>query len=185
MNASEHGYAPKLLPGSTDIAAARLSDGRIIAAGGTYAFDNHDVYGDLVKGHSGMEVLDPVSKTWSILPSMMHDETGCGFVLSNGHFAVLSKSFFDSYDVSAGTWERLESSGMQGEVSSVCRVGSHLILAICNKEAKVYDELLGHWLQLPLQKQSILGAEVGLRLENRGEPFFVSLVATKAVSIGF
>jgi hypothetical protein len=130
-----------------------------------------------------MEILDPVSRKWSPLPSMMHDEPVHCVVLSNGYFAVLSKSFFDSYNVSDGTWERLESSGMLGDVSSVCRVGAFTILAICSHEARVYDERLRRWLPLPLQIRRQWGAEVGLQIEKRGEPFLACLVATTAVSM--
>ena len=183
LHAQEHGYEDKKLPGASSIAIAKLSDGRIIAAGGNYSSGWHETFGPLVDWHSGMEILDPLSRQWRPLPSMTHDEPVCGIVLSNGQFAVLSKSFFDSFNANNGTWERLESSGMRGDVSSVCRVGASAILAICSREARVYDERLRRWLPLPLQTRRQWGAEVGLQIENRGEPFMACLVATKAISM--
>ena len=177
----EHGYKDKLLSGSSSIAVATLPDGKIIAAGGNYIYDAHHEYGPLVTNHTGMEVLDPETKTWTVLPGVLHDEleTGRGIVLSNGQFSVLTQRHFCSYNMSDGTWEQLESPGMKSEVSSVVRVGAFTILAISCAEAKVYYERVRRWFSLPFRK--VLWG--GILVRDKGDSFSVFLANTIAISI--
>jgi hypothetical protein len=86
---------------------AKLTDGKIIAAGGEHIFDYDDRFGELVRNHSGVEILDPETKTWTTLPDMPHTEEGCGIVLSNGRFSVLTTRRFDSFNCDEQTWKSL------------------------------------------------------------------------------
>ncbi len=51
---AKYGYKDKLLPGSSPVALAKLSDGRIIKAGGVYCSGYREKF---VQEHSGMEIL--------------------------------------------------------------------------------------------------------------------------------
>jgi hypothetical protein len=110
-----------------------------------------------------------------------NNKRGFGIVLSNGHFAVPTKSFFDCYNVSNGTWERLESAQMEGAISSVVRIGAFTILAISLKEAKVSDERLQRWSPLPLKIQDQWAG--GVLVESNGGSFSAYLANMTAVSL--
>jgi hypothetical protein len=86
---------------------------------------------------------------------MPHTEKGCGFVRSNGRFAVLSTSRFDSFNFDDQTWTSLSDisvldlhrDSLYG-ASLVVRVSPHIILVVATGEVMMHVENLKHWFIL-------------------------------------
>jgi len=75
---------------------------------------------------------------------MPHTEEGCGIVLSNGRFAVLSTRRFDSFNFDEQTWKSLSDTsvldlegGSPYEGSLVVRVSPHIILVVATKQVMI------------------------------------------------
>jgi hypothetical protein len=86
---------------------------------------------------------------------MPHIEKGSGFVLSNGRFAVLSISRFDSFNFDDQTWTSLSDisvldlhrDSLYGGSLAV-RVSPHIILVVATGKVMIHVENLKHWVIL-------------------------------------
>jgi len=147
-----------LLNARSYFAAARLTDGGIICAGGDGNLSTAEMWGAPVQG-----ALLEVTWTWRGLPAMSVWRSGCsGCTLSDGRFAVLG-----GYSTSGCTpscealtlgddehWAPLPSTRDTRAHFTCAAVAGCLIVARgggCpeRKSAEVCDEMLGQWLRLP------------------------------------
>jgi hypothetical protein len=142
---------PQLLCRRAYLAAARLSDGRVVCAGG-------------VGGLSSAEVLSPPEQeahttawTWTQLPNMSVARFDCsGCVMSDGRFAVLggagSISSCEALTLGDGAhWRPLPSMHDTRYRFACAAVAGCIIVAGGQRRqsAEVFDEALGRWLRLP------------------------------------
>jgi hypothetical protein len=159
---------PNLLRERCQFAAARLSDGRIVCAGGL------DVG---VTTLSSAEVCDPpalgaIDAAWTQreLPAMSVARDGCrGCVLSDGRFAVLGGDDVNGEPLSSCEalvvgynehWEVLPPMHEARSRFACAAVAGCIMVAgggagltpngrVCLRSAEVFDEVLGRWMHLP------------------------------------
>jgi len=146
-----------LLHARRNCAAARLLDGRIVCAGGTWRPPSmtSEILGPPVQG-----AMD-AAWTWRALPPIMsvarHGYGGC--VLSDGRFAVLGGISNHVYTSSCEAlsfgadehWTPLPPMHEVHAYLACAAVAECIIVAggMRRISAEVYDEVLGRWLRLP------------------------------------
>jgi hypothetical protein len=148
-----------LLHARRNFAAARLLDGRIVCAGGTW--QPHSIAAEIL-GPPVQGAMD-AAWTWRALPPMRVGRYGCGgCVLSDGRFAVLggfgiSNSAYTSSceALSFGADEQWRPLPPMHDVRTgfACAAVAECIIvaggSLWTSSAEVYDEALGRWLRLP------------------------------------
>jgi hypothetical protein len=136
-------------------AAAGLSDGRVICAGGYGIFLTAEMRGPPLQGAQDAAV------TWIELPTMSGGRFGCGgCVLSDGRFAVLGGRSNSGITSSCEVLSFGDDEGWQplppmhdSRRHFVCVAVAGCIIVAGNdtqrRSAEVFDEVLGRWLRLP------------------------------------
>jgi hypothetical protein len=144
-----------LLYARSDFAAARLSDGGIVCAGGEVGLSTGDLWAAPVQG-----VLK-AAWTWRGLHGTSLGRDGCsGCVLSDGRFAVLGGWSTSAYTSSCEAltlgndehWSPLPPMHDSRAFFACAAVAGCIIVAggyPQRRSAEVYDEVLGRWLRLP------------------------------------
>ena len=137
-------------------AAAGLTDGCIVCAGGGSGGLQAEMWGPPVQG-----ALD-AAWSWRQLPAMCVARLGCrGCVMSDGRFAVLGGDI-NAVDTSSCEalaigddgehWVPLPPMHDHPRISFVCAAVAGCVIVAggwYHRTAEVYDEVLGRWLRLP------------------------------------
>jgi hypothetical protein len=142
---------PPLLRRRSDLAAARLPDGRVVCAGGIGGGSSAEVLG------TPEQEAHTAAWTWTRLPNMSVARYNCsGCVMSDGRFAVLGgagpTSCCEALTLGDGAhWRPLPSMHDSRDRFACVAVAGCIIVAggrHC-QSAEVFDEALGRWLRLP------------------------------------
>jgi len=145
---------PPLLHTRAYLASTRLSDGRVVCAGGIGGESSAEVWGPPEQG------AHDTAWTWTQLSDMSVARYDCkGCVMSDGRFAVLGgyahsgpTSSCEALTLGDGAHWRPLPSMHDGRVNFACAAVAGCIIVAGGhhrQSAEMYDEVLGRWLRLP------------------------------------